>query len=84
VLEVEPQSPADLAGLQGTRVTGSGDVVPGDVIRRIDGVPVGAMTELLDLLEGYEVGDRVTLSLLRKGAPIDVELTLGGRYGALD
>jgi len=84
VLQVEPRSPADRAGLRGTRVTGSGDIIPGDIVQRIDGRPVASMTELVDLLEGYQVGDRVTLSLLRDGATLELDLVLGGRYGELD
>jgi S1-C subfamily serine protease len=84
VLRVEPQSPAARAGLQGTRVSGAGEIVPGDVIQALDGVKVTTMAELLDRLEGYEVGDRVTLEVLRNGEARTLELTLGGRYGQLD
>ncbi len=84
VLRVEPQSPADRAGLQGTRVTGSGDIIPGDVIQRLDGVSVTSMRGLIDLLERYSVGDTVTLDVLRNGARRSLEVTLGGRYVELD
>lgn len=84
VLRVEPQSPAARAGLQGTRVTGSGDLIPGDVIQRIDGVPVRSMAELIDLLERYDVGDTVTLEVLRNASSRELQVTLGGRYDQLD
>jgi S1-C subfamily serine protease len=84
VLRVEPQSPAARAGLEGTRVTGSGDIIPGDVIQRVDATPVRSMAALIDLLEGYEVGDKVVLDVLRNGTPMSLQVTLGGRYGQLD
>jgi hypothetical protein len=42
------------------------------------------MAELIDLLEGEEVGDKVMLNVLRNGTPLSLEVTLGGRYGQLD
>jgi S1-C subfamily serine protease len=84
VLRVEPQSPAARAGLEGTRVTGSGEIIPGDIIQRVDGQPVTSMVELIDLLEGYAVGDTVELEILRSGSRRQLEVTLGGRYGRLD
>ncbi len=84
VLRVEPQSPAARAGLQGTRVTGAGDIIPGDVIQQVDAVAVSSMVDLIDLLEGYEVGNTVTLEVWRDGTSRTLELTLGGRFGELD
>jgi S1-C subfamily serine protease len=84
VLRVEPRSPAARAGLQGTRVTGSGEIVPGDIIQQIDGAPVTSMADLIDRLEGYAVGDTVTLTVMRNATPVALEVTLGGRYGQLD
>jgi len=84
VLRVEPQSPADRAGLVGTRVTRTGDIVPGDIIQRIDGQPVSGMGDLIELLEDYEIGDQVTLSVLRNRDIADVQVTLGGQFQQLD
>jgi S1-C subfamily serine protease len=84
VLRVDPQSPAARAGLEGTRVTGSGDIIPGDIVQRVDGEPVTSMAELIDLLEGREVGENVVLDILRNGTRLSLEVTLGGRYGQLD
>jgi S1-C subfamily serine protease len=84
VLRVEPQSPAARAGLQGTNVTGAGEIIPGDIIQRVDGKPVTSMTELTDLLEGYKVGDNVVLDVRRNGTQASLEVTLGGRSGRLD
>jgi len=84
VLRVEANSPADRAGLVGTRVAGAGKIIPGDIIQSIDGERVREMAELIEQLEGYEIGDQVTLELNRNGASIAVNLTLGGRFGPLD
>ncbi len=79
VLRVEPRSPAARAGLEGTRVTGAGDIIPGDIVQRVDNRPVSSMVEIFELLEGYEAGQTVVLDLLRKGRPTALEVTLGGR-----
>jgi S1-C subfamily serine protease len=84
ILRVEPNSPADRAGLAGTRVTEAGEIVPGDVIQSVDGATVAAMGELIELLEGYEIGDTVSVGIIRGGRSTDVEVTLGGRYRELD
>lgn len=84
VLRVEINSPADRAGLEGTRITDSGEIIPGDIIESIGGKPIGRMSDLIELLEGYQIGDRVSLSVNRDGDLIEVSVTLGGRYGRLD
>jgi S1-C subfamily serine protease len=84
VLRVEPDSPADRAGLIGTRIASSGEIVPGDIIQTIDGEPVMRMSDLIEKLEHYRTGDQVTLELNRGGASIAVAVTLGGRYQQLD
>ncbi|MCG6941585.1 MAG: trypsin-like peptidase domain-containing protein [Thiohalocapsa sp.] len=84
VLRVDPQSPAARAGLQGAHVTGAGEIIPGDIVQQVDGKPVTSMTELIDRLEGYEVGDKVVLHVLRNGTQASLEVTLGGSFGQLD
>ena len=84
ILRVEPQSPADRAGLVGTRVTDDGGIIPGDVIDRVDDTPVTTMAGLIDVLEDYAIGDQVQLGIVRNGTRQTLELTLGGRYGRLD
>jgi S1-C subfamily serine protease len=84
VLRVEANSPADRAGLVGTRVASAGEIIPGDIIQAIDGERVGEMAELIERLEGYEIGDQVTLDVNRNGASVAVTVTLGGRFGQVD
>ena len=84
ILRVEPDSPAAVAGLLATRVTNAGEIIPGDIIQRVDGEPVGAMADLIEKLEDYRIGDRVELDLVRGGESTRVPVVLGGRSGQLD
>jgi S1-C subfamily serine protease len=84
VLRVEPDSPAAVAGLVGTRITDAGEIIPGDIIQRVDGKPVRVMADLIEVLENYRIGDQVVLDLVRDGASISVPVILGGRYGQMD
>ena len=84
ILRVEPGSPAAAAGLVETRLTDAGEIIPGDIIQRVDGEPVGEMADLIEVLENYRIGDRVELDLVRGGASTRVSVLLGGRSGKLD
>jgi S1-C subfamily serine protease len=84
ILRVEPGSPADRAGLVGTRVTSGGDIIPGDIIQGVDGRRVEGMGDLIDALENYEIGAEVTLGILRNGQAGNVGVTLGGQFQQLD
>lgn len=76
VLGVEPDSPAAVAGLRAARQDGSGLLIPGDAITAIEGRAVTTSAELSDALDAYAPGDRVTVSLLRDGAEVDVSVVL--------
>lgn len=85
VLGVGPGSPAEAAGLVGTRVSALGALALGDVILSLNGVPVRDMADLLDQLEQYQIGDQVSLGLLREGERrLDVAVRLGGPAAGLD
>ncbi len=80
-------SPADKAGLKGgqTSVTINGQQVSvgGDVIIAFNGQAVKSSDDLVTLLERSGiVGQSATLKVLRGGAQIDVQVTLGARPGA--
>jgi len=68
VAAVEPGSAADDAGL-----------LAGDVISALDDRTIDTMDELIALLRQYSSGDRISLSIVRDGATIDVDVTLGER-----
>jgi S1-C subfamily serine protease len=76
VLKVNPGSPADAAGLKGATINPDGSFVPGDIIKAVDGKPVDGVGKLFGILDEHQVGDSVTLRLLRKGESVDVPLKL--------
>ena len=77
VLRVQSGSAAHKAGLRGTRVTTNGGIVAGDVILAIEGVPVARIGDLIDRLEGFNIGDRVELQIYRDGSRQTVFAVLG-------
>ena len=84
VAEVVADGPAEKAGLLGSErqvtIEGSQVSVGGDVITAIDGQPIEGMDELISYLASdTQVGQQVTLTLLRDGEPMDVRVTLEAR-----
>lgn len=73
--------PADQAGLRGSyksvTIDGRTVLVGGDIIVEMDHQPITSMADLEEALQAYQPGEVVTLSILRDGDPIDVEVTLG-------
>ena len=61
-------SPAEAAG-----------VLVGDILLQFDGSPVQSTDDLLDLLAADRAGRTVPLALLRGGAPLSVQVTVGAR-----
>jgi len=76
VLAVAPGSPAAQAGLRATEVTRAGRASIGDVIEAVDGKPVKDFGALVNVLDEHEFGDRVTLTVRRAGAHLEVPITL--------
>jgi S1-C subfamily serine protease len=77
VLSVMPDSPADAAGIEPTRVdTRSGELVLGDVIIGMDDTPIASETDLYKVLDQKQVGDTVHLKLRRGSETKVVTLTL--------
>jgi S1-C subfamily serine protease len=76
VLEVDTGSPADKAGLRGTRITVDGTLVPGDILKAIDGQPVRTIYDLHDVLEQHSIGDRVEVAVYREGRTLTVPVVL--------
>jgi S1-C subfamily serine protease len=84
VIDVTPESPADQAGLKGSDrqvdVEGEQVRVGGDVIVAVDGQPVQEFDDLIAYLaRSTEVGQTITLTVLRDGKEQAVKLTLGAR-----
>ena len=77
VLEVSPNTPADVAGLRGTSITANDDLILGDIIQSIDGKPVNTVSELTSLLDSYTLHSHAKLQILRDGkTPQEVDITL--------
>jgi S1-C subfamily serine protease len=78
LLKVEPGSAADAAGLRGTTVERNGDVVPGDVIRALNGRSIETVEALLSRLDDFRIGDEITVRIWRAGKDVDLSVTLQG------
>ena len=76
VMGVDPGSTAEAAGLRGTQQAADGRIIPGDIIQSIDGKAVTSKDEVNAILEKHNVGDTVTLSVSREGAPVSVQVKL--------
>ena len=72
ITRVAPGSAADRAGLVGaTQPDGEGDLARGgDVITAFDGTEITSMGQLARLIDARDVGDEVTLTVVRDGATI--------------
>jgi serine protease Do len=84
VIDVTPGGPADKAGLRGSdqKITVDGEErrVGGDVVVAIDGQPVETFDDLVTyLVRSTEVGEKVTLTVLRDGEQTQVRVTLEAR-----
>jgi serine protease Do len=82
VIDVTPNGPADKAGIQGSAksvtIQGQQTNVGGDVIIAIDGQSVKSFDDLASYLyTNTEVGQTVTLTVLRQGQQKQIEVTLG-------
>ncbi len=75
IINVSKGSAADRAGLQGTRRSW-GDIVLGDIIIAVDGQQVRDYDALRNVLDNHEVGDQVTVTVIRNEKELPVQLTL--------
>jgi S1-C subfamily serine protease len=62
---VAPDGPGEKAGLQPTQRDEAGDIVWGDLIVAVGGRAVESVDELLSVIEGHEIGDKVKLEVVR-------------------
>ena len=75
VLGVTPKSGADRAGLISMKqLNGSGAL--GDIIQQIDGRAVNTVDDFMDILDEYNAGDVVQLTLLRGNSTVNVSVPL--------
>ena len=72
---VEPGSGAAQAGIRPSQMRRN-RLVPGDIVQAIDGDPVESLGELQTILDRYQVGDVVTVTLWRAGRTKQVRVRL--------
>ncbi|XOF32300.1 MAG: S1C family serine protease [Candidatus Electrothrix sp. YB6] len=75
VLRVESGSSADKARLRGTQQV-RGGLILGDIILAVNGVRIADYNKLRDEVEKYQVGESVTLTLLRDNRQVEVAVVL--------
>jgi 2-alkenal reductase len=88
IATVEPDSPAEKAGLRGgsrqVSVAGIPMMAGGDIVVAINGVEVKRFDDVVNYLASYtSVGDVVTLTVVRGGTQIEVDVTLQERPDGL-
>ncbi|PID46194.1 MAG: 2-alkenal reductase [Proteobacteria bacterium] len=75
VLSTSPHTGAAKAGLRGITQQGNQSVL-GDVIQQINGRDVHSVADLLDILDEYQSGDSVQLTVYRDNKKINVTVSL--------
>ncbi|MDA0365002.1 MAG: trypsin-like peptidase domain-containing protein [Chloroflexi bacterium] len=73
VVGVEPGSSADGAGVRAAAASGAG----GDVITEVDGRTVTSFDDLALAIDMHEVGETISLTVVRAGQTLSVTATLG-------
>jgi len=76
LITVAEGSPAEAAGLRGTRRSRAG-IIPGDIVQEVDGKKVKTRDELLGQIANHRPGDTVSLTVWRDQAARKVRVTLG-------
>jgi len=84
IQEVVKQSPAEKAGLRGYNSTktvdGTNYKIGGDIIVGIDGIQISKIEDILNYLEDQkQVGDKITMQIIRDDQTINVYLILEKR-----
>ncbi len=83
VVQVSTNSPAHISAIRGATPPESGqlewpDPLPagGDAVVAVDGRPVATLDQLSDYVDMKKAGDRITLTVLREGARLDIQVAL--------
>jgi S1-C subfamily serine protease len=78
IISVTSGSPADKAGLNGGNLNTNGTPASGgDIITAVDGTGVKTVPDLSNYFKTKNVGDTVTLTVLRQDTQMEVNVTLG-------
>ena len=76
ILGVAPGSAAEKAGLEPTKQDRFGRIVLGDLIVAAGGKPIRDRNDLFRVLDSHEVGDTLTLTVVRNERKVDVQVSL--------
>lgn len=76
IVQVEPGGSAAAAGLRGTRRDARGRPILGDIIVAIDADKVTNTDDLMNALEQHQVGDTVTVTVVRDEERLRLPVTL--------
>ena len=79
VMRVVDGGPADQAGLRGDSAPGTATepAKDGDIIVEIDGDAIASINEIGSYIDRLEVGDEVTLTIVRDGTEMTLTVVLG-------
>jgi S1-C subfamily serine protease len=77
IIGLVPRGAGALAGLQPFRRSRMGGIVAGDIVTAVNGKPVANYDRLLDVLDGLQIGEKVTLRVWRDNNFVLVNATLG-------
>ena len=77
VISTDSNGPAAKAGIHGDSGGTKNPVGDGDIITAVNGKSVSSVAEVTSDIAQYSVGSSVDLTLLRKGKPIHIKVTLG-------
>lgn len=75
ILEIAPNSPAFKANMQSAQVTRFG-ITLGDVIQSVNGKAVTSVKSLLSELDNFDIGETVSIGILRNDKKIDIKVAL--------
>jgi len=75
IINIQPGSVAEKAGLLGTKRV-YGEIVLGDIIESINGVPMKGFDDLRHELDKYAIGQEIVLGVIRNGEHLKVKIML--------
>ena len=78
ILRVTPGSSAANSGLEAARLRSDSVIVPGDIITKIEGIPVESISKYYGLMDDFKIGEDITISIHRHGENLDVIVRVQG------
>jgi S1-C subfamily serine protease len=81
ISEVVPGGASEKAGLKGLAVDRFGRTRLGDVLHQVEGKKLVTMRDLQNILMPRKVGDKVTVTVMRDGENVEIEVTLAPQPG---